>query len=140
MYLNNSLIEKDICNGTVGIITNFDKTALLIKVAFCIQNGIVHQWISRQTSYFYIAGQKASRIQFPLQNSFALTIRKTQGLTLPNVTLTLDNNIFSAGQAYAAISRCSTWESLNIISLHKDAFITDERIVEEYQRLQLLAK
>ena len=140
MYLNNSLIEKGICNGTVGIITDFDRNTLSIKVAFCIHSGIVHHWISRQTSYFYTAGQKASRTQFPLQNSFALTVHKTQGLTLPNVTLILDDKIFSAGQAYVAISRCSSWENLSIIALHKDAFITDKSVIEEYRRLQLLAE
>jgi len=140
MYLNNSLIEKGICNGTVGIITDIDRNTLSIKVAFCIHSGIVHHWISRQTSYFYTAGQKASRTQFPLQNSFALTVHKTQGLTLPNVTLILDDKIFSAGQAYVAISRCSSWENLNIIALHKDAFITDRSVIEEYRRLQLLAE
>jgi len=139
MYLNNTLIDKGICNGTVGIITDFDKDTLSIQVAFCVQSGIVHCWISQQTSYFYAAGQKVSRTQFPLQNSFALTIHKTQGLTLQSVTLSLDDNIFSAGQAYVAISRCPTWENLNILSLHRDAFITDNSIVEEYQRLQLQA-
>ena len=113
MYLNNSLIEKGICNGTVGIITDIDRNTLSIKVAFCIHSGIVHHWISSQTSYFYTAGQKASRTQFPLQNSFALTVHKTQGLTLPNITLILDDKIFSAGQAYVVISCCSSWENLD---------------------------
>ena len=31
MYLNNSLIEKGICNGTVGIITDFDRNTLQSK-------------------------------------------------------------------------------------------------------------
>ena len=85
------------------------------------------------------AGQKASRTQFPLQNAFALTIHKTQGLTLPNVT-PLDNSVLSAGQVYIAISRCFTWKNLNILALHRDVFITDKNVTEEYQRLQLLAE
>ena len=55
------------------------------KVAFCIRGAIVHKWVTKQTAYFYNNGQE----QFPLQNSFSLTIHKTQGLTLPNVTLAL---------------------------------------------------
>ena len=39
-----------------------------------------------------------------------------------------------------SISRCPTWENLNIASLHKDAFITDPSAIEEYNRLQMLAK
>ena len=54
-----------------------------------------------------------------------LEIHKTQGLTLPNVT--------STSQAYVATSRCPAWENLNILSLHRDAFIIDNSIIEEYQ-------
>ena len=140
MFLNNSLIEKGICNGTIGIVTDFDKETLSVQVAFCVKIGIIHCWVSRYTSYFYAAGQPASRTQFPLQNAFALTVHKTQGLTLPNITLILDSHMFSAGQAYVSISRCPTWDNLNIASLHKDAFITDPSVIEEYNRLQMLAK
>ena len=37
----------------------------------------------------------AKRIQFPLQNAFALTIHKTQGLTLSHITLSLNESIFA---------------------------------------------
>jgi len=59
MYLNNSLIEDEIC-------TDLDKNIPSVQVAFCIQGAIVHKWITRETSYFYINGQRASRTQFPL--------------------------------------------------------------------------
>ena len=45
-----------------------------------------------------------------------------------------------AGQAYVAISHCPTWDKLNIVSLYKDVCITDPSIIEEYTRLQKLAK
>ena len=80
MYLNNLLIEDGICNGTVGVVTDLDKNIPSVQVAFCIQGTIVHKWIARETSYFYINGQRASRTQFPLQNAFSLTVHKTQSL------------------------------------------------------------
>jgi len=140
MFLNNSLIEKGICNGTIGVITDFDKNSHSVQVAFCVQSAIVHCWIQQHTSYFYAAGQRASRTQFPLQNSFALTIHKTQGLTLQKITVSLDHHIFSPGQAYVAISRCPTWENLNISALDRSAFITDSNVVKEYERLQRVAQ
>ena len=42
----------------------------------------------------------ASRSQFPIQNAFALTVHKTQCLTLPHTSLTVDENMFAAGQVY----------------------------------------
>ena len=47
----------------------------------------------------------ASRTQFLLINAFALTVHKIQGLTLPNISLNLDSQIFEKRQAYVAISR-----------------------------------
>ena len=79
MFLNNSLIEHGICNGTIGIITDLDDDQTNVQVAFCIRGAIVHKWVTKQTAYFYNNGQRASRTQFPLQNSFSLTVHKTQG-------------------------------------------------------------
>jgi ATP-dependent exoDNAse (exonuclease V) alpha subunit len=89
MYLNNSLINDGICNGTIGVITDINKQQPSIQVAFCVHDAIIQKWITRETAYFYSTGQHASRIQFPLQNSFALTVHKTQSLTLPLISLDL---------------------------------------------------
>jgi len=50
--VNNSLIEKGICNGTIGVVTDFDKEKLSVQVAFCVKNGIIHCWVTHYTSYF----------------------------------------------------------------------------------------
>jgi hypothetical protein len=47
-----------------------------------------------------------------------------------------DHQIFSAGQAYVALSRCSDWSKVHIASLHPLAFITDKSMIEEYRRLE----
>ena len=45
------------------------------------------------------------RIQYPVRVSFALTINKSQGQTIPNVGIFLRNHVFSHGQLYVALSR-----------------------------------
>ena len=94
MYLNNSLIEYGICNGTIRIITNVNTTDQYIRVAFSIRGSIIDIDIYKQTHHFNVNGNNAKRTQFPIQNSFALTVHKTQGLTLLKVTLALDGFIF----------------------------------------------
>ncbi|GBB98222.1 hypothetical protein RclHR1_31730001 [Rhizophagus clarus] len=42
----------------------------------------------------------------PYQEDLHHVQKETQGLTLPKVTLTLDGNIFSTGQAYVTLSKC----------------------------------
>jgi len=138
MYLNNSLINDGICNGTIGVITDVNKQQPSVQVAFCIHGAIVQKWIIRETAYFYSNGQQASRTQFPLQNSFSLTTHKTQSLTLPSAILDL-SQMFTPGQAYTAISRCSKWEHIQIMNLNRSSFIVDPNVIKEYARLKQIA-
>lgn len=50
-------------------------------------------------------GATIRRVQFPFRVSFAMTINKSQGLTLKRVGLHLETQVFSHGQLYVALSR-----------------------------------
>ena len=59
-----------------------DKDREIVRIAFCIARGIIDIEIESEPAYFNINGIPACRIQFPLQNAFALTVHKTQAITL----------------------------------------------------------
>jgi ATP-dependent exoDNAse (exonuclease V) alpha subunit len=52
--------------------------------------------------------------QFPLKLGWAVTIHKAQGLTLESCSVDLGDGAFATGQAYVALSRCKTLDSLNL--------------------------
>ena len=41
MYLNNNMVEKGICNGTVGVVADIDRTQDLVRIVFCINGGVI---------------------------------------------------------------------------------------------------
>ncbi|GBC05190.1 hypothetical protein RclHR1_00610002 [Rhizophagus clarus] len=137
MFLNNTLYNNCIYNGSIGIITKIHDEKS-IDVAFLTKTGLTVITVNKTTDRFNYNSQPASRQQFPIQNAFALTVHKTQALILLNITISLDSQIFASGQAYMAISHAKTWDSLNLIGLEYDAFKTDEQImILEYERLQV---
>ena len=71
-----------------------------------------------------------------------MTIHKVQGLSLSMITVSLDANIFSDGQAYTAISRGTRLENVCIAGLDWSAFKVDQAAVnlKEYQRLEEVSK
>ena len=52
--------------------------------------------------------------QFPVALGWAITIHKSQGLTLANLTLDLGNGAFCEGQIYVALSRAKTIEGITL--------------------------
>jgi ATP-dependent DNA helicase PIF1 len=75
----------------------------------------------------------------PILNAFALTIHKVQGLSLPSITLGLNKNIFSEGQAYVGLSRATTLDQLFLTQLDFDAIKADPEAIAEYTRLRTVA-
>jgi len=108
-------------------------------VAFPTENGIQEVDVNKISTSFYVNGARGIRQQYPLANAFALTVHKTQGLTLPSICLELDETIFAPGQAYVAISRAKRWEDIAISSFRPDAFFIDTSTIAEHQRLYTIS-
>ena len=63
-----------------------------------------------------------------------------QGLSLSKITVSLDANIFSEGQAYTAISRARRLEDIYIAGLDWSAFKVDQAAIREYKRLEEVSR
>lgn len=72
-----------------------------------------------------------SRTQIPLMAAWAMTIHKSQGMTLEKVEVDLNKN-FEEGMAYVALSRATTLEGLRVISFPENAEMGCNQEVREF--------
>lgn len=70
--------------------------------------------------------------------AWALTVHKSQGLTLDSIKIDLGGSgkAFATGQAYVALSRCKTLGGISLADpLSMNDVKTDQRVVDFYNKI-----
>ncbi|GAA1410410.1 AAA family ATPase [Oerskovia paurometabola] len=133
MLLNNDTADRWV-NGTIGRIERVDGETVVVQ----LNDGDVvdvtpHTW--EVTEPQFIDGAMSREVvgrytQLPFKLAWAVTIHKCQGLTLDRLVVDLSGGTFTFGQAYVALSRCTSMEGL---VLHRPVearhLQTDRRVV-----------
>lgn len=71
------------------------------------------------------------RRQFPVRLAFAMTINKSQGQSLKHVGLDLRSPVFSHGQLYVGLSRCTSGTRLKVLLKEADQGKTPNIVYKE---------
>lgn len=108
---------KRYVNGSIGTIDKVVKENNIITTVYVKLSENVVCAIERiDYKFSYKVGSKEyilTRMQYPLKLAYALTIHKSQGLTLEYVMLSV-KGAFENGQCYTGMSRCSSPDNLVI--------------------------
>lgn len=77
-----------------------------------------------------------SFVQYPIKLAWAITIHKSQGKTFDKVLIDFGDRTFAHGQAYVALSRCTSLDGIILKNkLKKEHILLDKRIVEYIKKL-----
>lgn len=152
MFIRNDLQwPRRWVNGTLGVISYIDD---MDNVYVMMEDGReVLVDLESWRNYRYKYNEAENRIeeeivgtftQLPLKPAWAVTVHKSQGLTFSRVIVDFAGGVFAGGQAYVALSRCTSLEGMVLRKAitRSDVFVRSE-IVEfsrQFNNQQLIDK
>jgi ATP-dependent DNA helicase PIF1 len=125
-------IDQDIgiVNGTRGIVVDVKSRCVIIKKI----NGMILD--IKYHKSVYVDDKDVYINYIPLKLAYALSIHKSQGMTLDAVEIDIGPKIFAAGQAYTALSRAQSLSSIKIKNISKHSFIVNPSVIDFYKIIE----
>lgn len=135
MFVKNNF-EGGYVNGTLGTIEGFDGRTPIVKTLSGKNISVFPaEWMVEEDGRVI-----ASVEQLPLRLAWAITVHKSQGMSLDAAEIDLSKS-FVPGQGYVALSRLSTLKGLVLrgmneitFAVHQDAISHDARLLKESLR------
>ena len=132
---NDSSTDKRYYNGKIGIITAISKESVTVKCANEIDEIVTEKETWSNINYSINEETKAIKeemigafSQIPLRLAWAITIHKSQGLTVEKAIIDAEAS-FAHGQTYVALSRCTSLDGLVLKTpITSSAIINDSTV------------
>lgn len=148
MLIINLDVENGFVNGSRGVVVDIYEPGheLYTQGAVVVQfaNGSLkvikhHKQSFKDDNSSTDSPDRASRIQYPLKLAYALTVHKSQGLSIDYLEVDL-KGCFTAGQAYVALSRATSFDKLRVINFCKRIVIASSAVKGFYASLDNSSK
>jgi len=130
--------EKGYINGTTGVVVGFDEEDNLpiVKTSYAhIIKVDLEDWSLENES----GSVTATVSQIPLKLAWAITIHKSQGMTLDSAEIDLSKT-FEVGQGYVALSRIKNIDGLRLMGFNEMALQVDPLILKIDNRIKQASK
>lgn len=140
MLRRNIDVSLGLVNGSIGtveqIVYDIDNRLKVKKIKVKFSHGLVHDLERVTTKFEVLPRAYVHREQFSICLAYAITIHKSQGLSLNNALIDIGSSIFSCSQAYVALSRLKTLSGVHLINFDPSQIKALESAIVEYNRLR----
>lgn len=140
MFVKNNF-ERGYINGSLGEVIDFvehEEYGLLPEVRLVATDEILtvepETWSIEDDDGTILASYK----QIPLRLAWAITIHKSQGMTLDAAEVDLSKT-FESGQGYVALSRLTSLSGLRLLGFNPQSLVLDRLALKADQRFQELS-
>lgn len=132
MFIKNNF-ELGYVNGTRGIVESFriDRTPVVRLMNGKRIEVKEESWMIEEDGK-----SKASLMQLPLRLAWAITIHKSQGMSLDSAEIDLSKT-FTYGMGYVALSRVRTLNGIRLVGLSENSLKVDPNVLELDEKLQV---
>ncbi|XP_044225291.1 ATP-dependent DNA helicase PIF1 isoform X2 [Thunnus albacares] len=134
MLTKNLDVARGLVNGARGVVVAFEsgKHGLPHVRFLCGVTEVLkpERWVFKSGGGIHL-----SRQQLPLKLAWAISIHKSQGMTLDCVEISLAR-VFESGQAYVALSRARTLEGLRVMDFDPSVVRADPDVLLFYRKLR----
>ncbi|XP_074098875.1 ATP-dependent DNA helicase pif1-like [Cotesia typhae] len=139
MLRRNIDVTLGLVNGAIGTVKSISKSIDGSEIqAINVDFGADTEYAIEKIKVKFQLFERAFvvREQFPLCLSYAVTIHKSQGLSLKNAIIEAGNTIFNVGQIYVALSRVTELRGLHLINFDPHFVKASSSAIKEYNRLR----
>ncbi len=119
--------NRGFVNGTLGKVSSFSAYGNYPIIETSKGDEILVEPVSWQVEED--GKVKAEIAQIPLRLAWAVTVHKSQGMTLTEATIDL-SHAFEYGQGYVALSRLSSLSGLELLGMHNNALAVHPTVKE----------
>lgn len=135
MFVANNFSGRYV-NGTRGTIIGFDDDKPIVRT----HNDNKKILVDEHTWKLENDGEVVSEItQLPLRLAWAITIHKSQGMSLDNAEIDL-SRAFEPGMGYVALSRLKSLKGLRLKGINRISMMVNPEVLEYDKTLKLMSK